>query len=123
MKINYVKHLIGKDDIQSVIRSLKSKNITQGENIYKFENALNNFFGSKYSTVVSSGTAALHLAGKALNWSKKDTIITTPLTFLASVNSIIYSGAKPELVDINEKSYTIDLNKLEHKLLQYKKKK
>jgi len=118
MKINYVKHLIGKDDIQSVIRSLKSKNITQGENIYKFENALNNFFGSKYSTVVSSGTAALHLAGKALNWSKKDTIITTPLTFLASVNSIIYSGAKPELVDINEKSYTIDLNKLEHKLLQ-----
>lgn len=122
MKINYVKHLIGKDDIQSVIRSLKSKNITQGENIYKFENALNNFFGSKYSTVVSSGTAALHLAGKALNWSKKDTIITTPLTFLASVNSIIYSGAKPELVDINEKSYTIDLNKLEHKLLQYKKK-
>ncbi len=122
MKINYGKHLIGNDDIQCVIKSLKSNHITQGENIFKFENALNKFFGSKYSTVVSSGTAALHLAGKVLNWSNKDTIITTPLTFLASINSIIYSGAKPELVDIDKKSYTIDINKLEHKLKNYKKK-
>ena len=48
MKINYGKHLIGNDDIQCVIKSLKSNNITQGENIFKFENALNKFFGSKY---------------------------------------------------------------------------
>ncbi len=122
MKINYGKHSIGNDDIQSVIKSLKSNNITQGENILKFENALKKFFGSKYSTVVSSGTAALHLAGRALNWTKKDTIITTPLTFLASINSIIYSGAKPELVDIDKKTYTIDINKLEDKLKKFKKK-
>ena len=122
MIINYGKHLIDKDDIQSVIKSLRENNITQGENITKFESALNKFFGSKYSSVLSSGTAALHLAGKALNWSKKDTVITTPLTFLASINSIIYSGARPELIDINSETYTIDLNKLEDKLKIYKKK-
>ena len=78
MTINYGKHLIDKDDIQSVTKSLSGNNITQGENIVKFESALNKFFGSKYSSVLSSGTAALHLARKTLNWSKKDTIITTP---------------------------------------------
>ena len=122
MKINYGKHSIGNDDIRSVIKSLKSNNITQGENIVKFENELQKFFGSKYSTVVSSGTAALHLVGKVLNWTKKDIIITTPLTFLASINSIIYSDAKPELVDIDKKFYTMDINKLEDKLKKYKKK-
>ncbi len=122
MIINYGKHLIDKDDIQSVIKSLRGNNITQGKNITKFESAINKFFGSKYSSVLSSGTAALHLAGKALNWSRKDTVITTPLTFLASINSIIYSGARPELIDINSETYTIDLNKLENKLKKYKKK-
>ena len=57
----------------------------------------------------------------ALNWGKKDKIITTPITFLASSNCILYSGAIPDFIDINEISYTIDVNKLEDKLRNYKK--
>ena len=71
MIINYGKHLIDKDDIQSVIKSLSGNNITQGENITKFESALNIFFGSKYSSVVSSGTAASSLSRQGFELVEK----------------------------------------------------
>ena len=64
---------------------------------------------------VSSGTAALHLTGKALGWTKNDSIVTTPLTFVATANSILYRNANPIFVDINPDDYQLDLNKLETK--------
>ena len=69
---NIQKEVIG---LNTAIKSLKSNNITQGENILKFENALKKFFGSKYSTVVSSGTAALEIAMKSLNINKNSEVI------------------------------------------------
>ena len=121
LKINYARHYIDKKDLKSVEKSLNSNFLSQGPETIKFEKALNNFFGSKYTSVVSSGTAALHLIGKALDWKKGDTIITTPLTFAATANAICYSGAIPQFVDIDSQTYNIDLNQLEDKIKKINK--
>ncbi len=119
--INYGKQYIDKKDIAIVSKILKGEKITQGLSIEKFEQALKNKFGSNYCTVVSNGTAALHLAGLALGWKPGDIILTSPLSFVASSNSIIYSGAIPDFVDIDKITYTIDVDKLEKKIKSQKK--
>tara|TARA_B100000579_G_scaffold414287_1_gene407760 strand:- start:196 stop:1356 length:1161 start_codon:yes stop_codon:yes gene_type:complete len=117
--ISYGKQSIDQSDIDSVVNVLKGDWLTQGPSVEKFEADLKEYFNAKSACAVSSGTAALHLTGLALGWSKDDIIITTPITFLASVNSIIYSGAVPDFVDIDMTSFTIDLNKLEDKIKSY----
>lgn len=123
MTIGYGKQSIRSDDIRSVVKSLKRDLITQGNQVSKFEIDLKKQFRSKFCTAVSSGTAALHLSGKALDWKKNDIIITSPITFLASANAIEYSGATTDLVDINKESYCIDPEQLESKLKKYKSRK
>lgn len=121
-KYSYGKQTIDEKDIDAVREVLRSGWLTQGPKIEIFESKLCKKFGSKYASAVSSGTAALHLTGLALNWSKKDIILTSPITFLASANCILYSGGIPDFVDIDSRYYTIDPNKLETKILHYKKK-
>jgi len=115
-KISYGRQYISNEDIQSVKKSLNSDMITQGAYVDLFENKLRNYFKSKYSLVVSNGTAALHLAMLSLNLSSKDTVVTSPLSFLASANCVEYVGAKVDFCDIEKTSYTLDPNKLEDKL-------
>ena len=114
--IPYNKHYIDNNDIKNIIKTLNSDFISSGPNISSFENKIKKYLGGKYCCAVSSGTAALHLTGLALNWKKNDIIVTSPITFVASANSILYSGATPDLVDINYETNCIDLNKLENKL-------
>ena len=116
MRIRYGSHTINGTDIKSIENVLKNDFLTQGKHVKKFENALKIKFGSKYCSVLSSGTAALHLSVMALSIPKNFKIITTPLTFVATANSIIMNNLKPDLVDIDLNTSTIDLNKLEHKL-------
>ncbi|MFA5805258.1 MAG: UDP-4-amino-4,6-dideoxy-N-acetyl-beta-L-altrosamine transaminase [Melioribacteraceae bacterium] len=116
---SYGRQSIDDSDIQAVIETLKSDWLTQGPTIQKFELALNNKFGGKFASVVSNGTAGLHLIALGLGWKKDEIVITSPITFLASANCAIYVGAIPDFVDINESSYTIDPNELEWKLKQY----
>ena len=118
-KIYYGKQTISDDDVKSVSEVLKSDFLTQGPLVEKFENKLKTLFGAKYCNALCNGTAALHLTGLALNWKKEDIILTSPITFLASANAILYSGAKPDFVDIDLKTYTIDPNLLEDKIKQY----
>ena len=120
--INYTKHQIYREDIREVVKVLKSDSLTQGKKVNEFEIKLKKKFKSKFCNVVSNGTAALHLAGMALGWTSKDIIITTPLTFLASANAILYSGARPDFVDINSRDFNIDLNILEEKIKKLKHK-
>lgn len=120
--INYGRQSIDKLDIRAVTKVLKSNFITQGKEVEKFERLLSKKFGAKNCIAVSSGTAALHLLGIALGWSKNDIIITTPISFLATSNSILYSGAKPEFVDINKENFNIDTNLLLKKIIYLKKK-
>lgn len=115
-KISYGRQYISNEDIQFVKKSLNSDMITQGVYVDLFENKLRNYFKSKYSLVVSNGTAALHLAMLSLNLSSKDTVVTSPLSFLASANCVEYVGAKVDFCDIEKTSYTLDPNKLEDKL-------
>ena len=117
--ISYGKQSISKKDIESAIEVLESELITQGPKINEFEISLKKKFGTKYSCVVSSGTAALHLTALALGWKSDDIIITSPITFLASANAIIYAGSTPDFVDIDPDRYTIDPNKLEDKVKKY----
>lgn len=119
--INYGKQSIDKKDIQSVIKTLKSDFLTQGPRINEFETKIKNYIGAKYCCAVNSGTAALHLAILALNVRPKDIVLTTPITFLASANAILYAKAKPHFIDINPKDYCIDVNKLEKNLIKLKK--
>jgi|MDTA01.3.fsa_nt_gb UDP-4-amino-4,6-dideoxy-N-acetyl-beta-L-altrosamine transaminase len=118
-KINYGRQSINDDDIEAVINVLKSELLTQGPQVDKFEKELSKKFNTKYVCVVSSGTAALHLAGLALGWKKNDIILTTPLTFVASINAILYCNATPDLVDINMDTFCIDIIQLEKKIKAY----
>ena len=120
--INYGSHYIDKKDLALVVSALKSKSLTTGTYVDNFEKNLNQYFGCKDSAVVSSGTAALHIAGIVLNWKKGDIVITAPNTFVATLNTILYSGATPDLVDIQMNSYSIDLNLLEKRIIYYKNK-
>ena len=88
MIINYGKQSIDQKDINSVVKVLKSDWLTQGPRIKKFEKKLNQYFGSQYCSVVANGTSALFLTGLVLNCKPEDIILTSPITFLATV--VIY---------------------------------
>ena len=117
---SYGKQTITKEDIDAVVEALKSDWMTQGPTIQKFETALSDKFGSKYASVAANGTACLHLLALGLGWKKDDTVITSPITFLASANCAVYVGANVDFADIDASSYTIDPSKLEDKLKFYK---
>lgn len=111
--ISYGRQWIDNDDIQTVIDALKSKAITQGEYIDKFEKELAKYTGAKYAVAVSSGTAALHIIYMALGLKKDDELITTPITFSATSNAGLYCGAVPKFVDIESSSFLIDEDLIE----------
>lgn len=118
---SYGKQTIDENDIRVVVETLKSDWMTQGPAVKKFEDALNEKLGGSYCSAVSNGTAGLHLIGMGLGWKPGDIVLTVPITFLASANCIIYSGATPDFVDIDPANYTIDIIKLESKIEYYRK--
>ena len=120
--ISYGKQSIDNTDIDAVVKVFKGVWLTQGPAVEKFENYLKNYFGSKHTCAVSNGTAALHLTGLALNWKPGDIVITTPITFLATANCIVYTGATPDFVDIDPVTYTIDMGLAEEKVKYYQSK-
>jgi UDP-4-amino-4,6-dideoxy-L-N-acetyl-beta-L-altrosamine transaminase len=119
--VNYSQQSIDAYDLRAVRKTINSGILTQGKEVKNFENNLTKYFSSKYASVVSSGTAALHLTSNALGWKKNDFIVTTPLTFIATANSILYRHATPIFVDTNLDDYQLDLNQLETKLKKNKK--
>lgn len=111
--IPYGKHYIDEDDIKSVVDVLKYKNLTQGDEIEKFEQAIAKYVGSKFAIAMSSWTAGLHLANMALGIKEGDKVITSPITFVATSNSVIYCGAEPVFSDIDSNTVNISPKKLE----------
>lgn len=109
--IPYGKQSISQEDLDSVINSLKSDYLTTGPTIQEFENTICEYVGAKYAVAVANGTAALHLASLVL-LKKDDLVLTTPNSFVATSNSILYANAKPIFVDI-DKCGNIDLDKCE----------
>ena len=121
--INYGSHHIDQSDIKNVVKVLNSSFLTQGKNLNNFEKKLKTFFGAKYCCAVSTGTSALHLVMKSLNINKNDYVITTPITFLATANSVLYEKGNIEFVDIDPKSFNIDPLEVEKKIISLRRKK
>ncbi|MBQ3656248.1 MAG: UDP-4-amino-4,6-dideoxy-N-acetyl-beta-L-altrosamine transaminase [Bacteroidales bacterium] len=107
-KIFYGRQCIEDDDIQAVDAVLKSPYITCGPKVFELEQKLSQYVGAKHAVVCSNGTAALHCACLAAGIGPGDEVITTPLTFAASANCILYCGAKPVFADIDPVTYNID---------------
>ena len=120
--IPYGKHFIDEDDIQSVINTLRSNNLTQGPVVTEFENNLSKYVGSKYAVAVSSGTAALHLANIAAGMSSGYFGITSPITFVSSANASLFCNGNVLFADIDQDYVNISLDKLGLLLKQYKNK-
>lgn len=114
--IPYGYHWIDKNDISEVAKVLKSGWITQGTKVKEFESKLCKYTGAKYAMVVSSGTAALHVACLAAGIKLGDEVITSPITFIASANCVLYCGGKPIFADIQENTVNIDPEEIKKKI-------
>ena len=107
-KLYYGKQTIEDDDIKAVVDTLKSPLITCGPKVDELEKELCEYTGARYAVAVSNGTAALHCACIAAGIGPGDEVITTPMTFAASANCVLYCGARPVFADINPETYNID---------------
>jgi UDP-4-amino-4,6-dideoxy-N-acetyl-beta-L-altrosamine transaminase len=114
--IPYGKQNITQEDINAVVEVLKSDYLTQGPKIQEFEKEFAKYVGSKYAVAVSNGTAALHLCNLALGVKEGDKVITTPITFAASANSVLYCGGEVIFSDIDPDTYLLDIHKVKELL-------
>src|SRR3989338_311270 len=114
--IPYGRQSIDKYDIREVIKVLKSDWLTQGPMVQRFEEALARYCEVKYVVAVSSGTAALHLACLASGIKKGEEAITSPITFLATPNAVLYTGGKPVFADIDYDTINISLGEIERNI-------
>ena len=121
--IPYGKQNINSSDIKNVVKVLKSKFITQGPVVYKFEKKISKYTGSKFAIAANSASSALHIACLALGLKKNDYFWTVPNTFVASANCGLHCGAKIDFIDIDENTWNISISKLEKKLKIAKKEK
>lgn len=110
--ISYGRQAIDNEDIQLVIETLRSPNLTQGPKISEFEQMVANYVGVQYAVAFCNGTAALHGACYAAGIGDGDEVITSPITFAASANSVRYVGGTVVFADIDAKTYNIDLKQI-----------
>lgn len=101
---------------QAVLAVLKTSRLSLGPKLEEFENLIAGYTGVKYAVAVNSGTSALHLIIRALGIGNGDEVITTAFSFIASSNCILFEGAKPVFVDIDKKTFNIDVSKIESKI-------
>lgn len=114
--ITFGEPCLGKKETNILNKTFKSKWLGTGPLVKKFEKNFSSYKKIKYSLAVNSCTSALLLSLKLIGVKKGDEIITTPLTFCSTINSIIHSGAKPVLVDIDEKTLNIDPKLIKKKI-------
>ena len=119
--IPYGRQDITEEDIEAVVKVLRSSFLTQGPTVPQFEKKVSQYCGVGYGVATNSATSALHIACLALGLSKGDYMWTSPITFVASANCGLYCGAKVDFVDINPKTYNMSPQALEEKLVQAEK--
>jgi len=107
------KPYIGQEEKNAVMDVLDSGMLAQGPRVAEFEKAFAKVCGVKHAVATTSGTTALHTALLAHNIGPGDEVITTPFTFIASANSILFTGAKPVFVDIDAETFNIDPQQVE----------
>ncbi len=114
--IPIAKPLVGKEEIDAVTEVLSSGMIAQGPKVEEFELAFSEYTDCEYAAAVNSGTAALHIALLAHGIGKGDEVVTSPFSFIATANSILYTGAKPVFADIEPETFNIDPEKIKEKI-------
>jgi dTDP-4-amino-4,6-dideoxygalactose transaminase len=106
--ISIAKPQLGEEEKQAVLEVLDSGMIAQGPRVKAFEEAFAAMCGVKHAIATTSGTTALHVALLAAGIGEGDEVITSPFTFIASANSILYTGARPVFVDIDPLTFNLD---------------
>ena len=106
------KPVLGENEKRAVASVLNSGNLAQGARVAEFECAFAEYIGVKHAIATSNGTTALHVAQLAHGIGAGDQVITTPFTFIASINSILYTGATPSLIDVDD-SFNLDVSQIE----------
>ena len=114
--IPYGRQNISDEDINEVVKVLRSDFITQGPMVPRFENAVSNYAGAEYAVAVNSATSALHVACLSLGVSQDDVVWTSAITFVASANCARYCQADVDFVDIDPRTFNICPVALENKL-------
>ncbi|MDR2438722.1 MAG: UDP-4-amino-4,6-dideoxy-N-acetyl-beta-L-altrosamine transaminase [Planctomycetaceae bacterium] len=117
-RYGYGHQSISEADINIVVKAMRSEFLTQGPLVAKFEEALCQYTGAKYAVVVANGTVALHLAMLVLEIEPNDEVITSPNTFLASANCVVYANGKPKFADIDSATANIDPKNIEKQITQ-----
>lgn len=108
--IPYGRQSVDEADIAAVVEVLRGDWLTQGPTVEHFEEAVADYVGARHAVAFSSGTAALHGACAASGLGPGDTVVTSPLTFVASANCARYVGARPALVDLDPATWNLDLS-------------
>ena len=114
--IPYGRQTIDEEDIQAVAEVLRSDYLTTGTKSIEFEQEVCRYTGEKYAVAISNGTAALHAACYGAGIGAGDEVITTPLTFAASANCVLYCKGTPVFADVDRKTYNIDPEDIERKI-------
>jgi len=114
--IPYGRQWIDDKDIEAVTETLKSDYLTTGPKIKEFEDKFADYVDAKYAVAIANGTAALHAATYAAGIKEGDEVITTPLTFAATANSVLYQNATPVFADIDPDTYNISAETIEDKI-------
>ncbi|KUK17741.1 DegT/DnrJ/EryC1/StrS aminotransferase family protein [Thermococcus sibiricus] len=114
--IPIAKPLISDEEINAVTEVLKSGMLASGKEVKEFEKEFAQYLGAKHGIAVVNGTAALDVALRALKIGPGDEVITTPFTFIASANAILFQGARPVFADIDPKTYNLDPNDVLEKI-------
>ncbi len=116
--ISISKPSIGEEEIEAVTDVLKSGDLAQGKNVEAFEKEFSAYLGAKYSAATSSGTSSLQIGIETLGIPEGSEIITTPFTFIATANSIVYNKCRPIFADINPNTFNIDPVSIEQKITE-----
>ena len=101
MTIPMAQPVLGEAEEQAVLEVLRSGRLSLGPKVPEFERAFAERLGARHASAVSSGTAALHLGLRAVGVSAGDEVVTSPFSFVASANTILYEGATPVFADID----------------------
>ncbi|MCM3701074.1 UDP-4-amino-4,6-dideoxy-N-acetyl-beta-L-altrosamine transaminase [Paenibacillus macerans] len=114
----YGQQWLDEQDIEAVVKVLRGDFVTQGPAIQTFERKVAEYVGAKYAVAFANGTAALHGACFAAEIGRGDEVITTPITFLASSNCVLYQGGTPVFADIDMDTYNADPAEIESKITE-----
>ena len=115
MRVTYGQSVHGGEEIEAVIKVLKSST-QMGKNVSSLESKISKLFSKKYGIMVNSGSSALLIALEILNLKRNDEIITPALTFSTTVTAILKNNLKPVFVDVESKTFCINVSKIEKKI-------